>query len=383
MKRKTIKSSKQMGKIKKKMKCNASLSKELERYSKKIENLNQFINSVIKGFPSGIITIDKKGNITLINKKAQEILGFSEEDAKKITIKELFDYKHATANPLLKTITENKPLTRVETNIVEKDGKKIPIGFSTSPLWDESGRVIGAIGVMRDLTEIKQMEKRLRRQDRLVALGEMAAGMAHEIRNPLAGIKTGVEYLGRFLDKKKRGSVKMVINEINRLNRIVTDMTLYANRPPIKLESVNIHEIIDISLAFLRSEIEEKSLKIVKKFNKKLPVLTIDSHQIREVFDNIFMNSIHATSNNGKIIISTNFFNKERKIEIKIFDNGIGISKENRERIFNPFFTTKQGGTGLGLSISHRIISELNGYISVLSKQGKGTTVKILLPINP
>ena len=372
-----------MKEIKKRMKCDASFSRELDRYSKKIENLNQFINSVIKGFPSGIITIDKQGNITLINKKAQEILGFSEEDAKKITIKELFDYKHATANPLLKTIKENKPLTRVETNIVETDGKKIPIGFSTSPLWDESGRVIGAIGVMRDLTEIKQMEERLRRKDRLVALGEMAAGMAHEIRNPLAGIKTGVEYLGRSLDKKKSGFVKMIIKEINRLNRIVTDMTLYANRPPIKLENVNIHEIIDISLAFLRSEIEEKNLKIVKKFNKMLPSITLDSDQIREVFDNIILNAIHATTDNGKIIISTNFLSKEKKIEIKISDTGIGISKDNRERIFNPFFTTKQGGTGLGLSITHRIISEHKGYITILGKQEKGTTVKIALPINP
>lgn len=362
---------------------NAIFASKENNYSKKIDNLNQYINTITNGFPSGIITIDKKGTITLINKKAQEILGFSENAAKKLTIKELFDYKHATVNPLLKTIRENKPLTRIETYIVENDGKKVPIGFSTSLLMDESGIVIGVIGIMRELTEIKEMEERLRRQDRLVALGEMAAGMAHEIRNPLAGIKTGVEYLGRLLDENKRGSVDLIIKEINRLNRIVSDMTLYANRPPIKFDNIKIEDIIDISLAFLRNEIEEKGIEVIKKFDNRVSILRLDSDQMREVFDNIILNAIQAAKDNGKIIISTNLLEKEKKIEVKFTDNGVGISEEDQERIFNPFFTTKKGGTGLGLSISHRIISEHNGYISIESKQGKGSTMKIVLSINP
>ena len=362
---------------------NIMLSTELKQYSKKIDNLNQYINSIIKSFPSGIITIDKEGNITLINKKAQEILGFSEHETKKITIKELFDYKKATVNPLLKTITEKKPLTRVEANIVEKDGKQIPVGFSTSPLRDESGKIIGAIGVMRELTQIKQMEKRLRRQDRLVALGEMSAAMAHEIRNPLAGIKTGVEYLGMFLDDEQKDSVTMIVKEITRLNRIVTDMTSYANRPPMNWEEEDIKDIINMSLAFLKYEIEEKHIEVIKHFDKKVPNLKLDRYQIREIFDNIILNAIQASKNNGKIKISTHLLSKEKGIEIKISDTGIGISKENRERIFNPFFTTKNGGTGLGLSICHRIITEHNGYISIPGKQGKGTTMRIVLPIKP
>ncbi len=362
---------------------NAIFPTELKEYSKKIDNLNQFINSIINGFPSGILIIDKKGNITLINEKAQEVLGFSEDDAKKITIKELFDYKRATVNPFLKTITEKRSLTRVETNIVEKDGKQIPVGFSTSPLRDESGKIIGAIGVMRELTQIKQMEKRLRRQDRLVALGEMSAGMAHEIRNPLAGIKTGVEYLGMFLDDEQKDSVTMIVKEITRLNRIVTDMTSYANRPPMNWEEEDIKDIINMSLAFLKYEIEEKHIEVIKNFDKKVPNLKLDRYQIREVFDNIILNAIQASKNNGKIKISTHLLSKEKRIEIKVSDTGVGISKENRERIFNPFFTTKNGGTGLGLSICHRIITEHNGYISIPGNQEKGTTMRIVLPIKP
>jgi two-component system nitrogen regulation sensor histidine kinase GlnL len=362
---------------------NIMLSLEIRSYSKKIENLNQFINSIIKWFPSGIITIDKRGNITLINNKAQEILGFSENDAKSITIQKLLDNKKAPVNPFIKTIRENKPLSRVETHIIEKNGKKVPIGFSTSPLKDDSGEVIGAIGIMKELTEIKEIEEGLRREDRLVALGEMAAGMAHEIRNPLAGIKTGVEYLGKFLDEKKKDSVKLIVQEINRLNRIVTDMTMYANRPPIKLDEVKIHEIINIALAFLESEITNKNIEIIKGYDENAPSIKLDGDQIREVFDNVILNAIHATSKDGKIIITTNYHKDVNKIEVRVTDNGVGISKNDKERIFNPFFTTKKGGTGLGLSISYRIIAEHKGDIIITSKEEKGTTVKILLPLNP
>ncbi len=360
--------------------CNAISFNELEYYSRKIENLNKFVNSVIKGFPSGIITIDKWGNITLINKKAQEVFGFTENDAKRITIKELFQRKNATINPFLTTLSENKPLTRIETTLVASNGKKVPIGFSTSLLRDESGDVIGAIGIMKELTKIKEEEEGLRREDRLVALGEMAAGMAHEIRNPLAGIRTGVEYLGRFLDEDKAEAVTMIIREIKRLNRIVTDMTSYANRPPIKLDKTAITEIIDISLGFLKNEIEERNIEIIKGYDKNIPSVFLDSDQIREVFDNILMNAMQATEKNGKIIVTTGTDESGKNVEVRITDNGCGISEADRERIFNPFFTTKKGGTGLGLSICYRIVSEHNGYMVISSKKGKGTTVKVVLP---
>ncbi|OQX53447.1 MAG: hypothetical protein B5M53_06915 [Candidatus Cloacimonas sp. 4484_209] len=359
---------------------NINLKNEISYYSETIENQKHFINSLINSFPSGIIIVDKDGNITLINKKAQEVFGFLNKEMDNISIKQLFDSKRASINPFLKTIKENKPLTRLETNIVKKDGKEIPIGFSTSPLRDSSGKITGVIGVMRELTDIKQMEERLRRQDRLVALGEMAAGMAHEIRNPLAGIKTGVEYLGRFLDEKNKNAVSMIVKEIDRLNRIVTDMTQYANRPPLKWDQVNIHNTLNISLAFLENEIENKNIEIIKKFDEHIPPVELDSDQIRQVFDNIILNAIQASEQNGKVIISTTLV-KNNRVEIKIVDSGVGISEKDSERIFNPFFTTKKGGTGLGLSICHRIVSEHNGHISITSKKEEGTTVKIILPV--
>ena len=149
------------------------------------------------------------------------------------------------------------------------------------------------------------------------------------------------------------------------------------------LFNVKIEDIIDMSLAFLRNEIEEKGIEVTKKFDSRVSIIRLDGDQMREVFDNIILNAIQATIDNGKIIISTNLLDKEKRIEVRITDNGIGISKEDQERIFTPFFTTKKGGTGLGLSISQRIISEHNGYISISSKQGKGSTMKMVLPINP
>jgi signal transduction histidine kinase len=236
---------------------------------------------------------------------------------------------------------------------------------------------------MKELTKIKEEEEGLRREDRLVALGEMAAGMAHEIRNPLAGIRTGVEYLGRFLDEDKKGAVTMIVKEIKRLNRIVTDMTSYANRPPIKLDKTSISEIVDISLGFMKNELEERKIEIIKGYDPQVPPVLLDSDQIREVFDNILINAVQATEESGKIIITTGTDESGTKAVVRITDNGCGISEQDRERIFNPFFTTKKGGTGLGLSICYRIISEHNGYMVISSKKDKGTTVKIVLPIKP
>lgn len=353
----------------------------VRKFSDEIENLNQFFSSIVNNFPSGIITIDKEGNITLINRKAKKIIDLENTRDNNQNIDCIDNYKHSLINPLLETIKENKPLTRVETDIIQSDGNKTPIGFSTSPLWDESGNVIGSIAIMKELTEIKQQEENLRRKDRLAALGEMAAGMAHEIRNPLAGIRTGVEYLGRFLDNKNREYVKLITKEISRLNRIVTDMTLYAHRPPIKLEKVNLEKIIDISIAFLKHDIEEKKIHISKNYNN-LPKIYLDGDQMREIFDNLLLNSIQAVKEEGKIEISANYQEEKKYIEVKIKDNGNGISEKDRESIFNPFFTTKKGGTGLGLPICHRIISEHNGNLIVSSKEGEGTTVSVRLPLN-
>jgi two-component system nitrogen regulation sensor histidine kinase GlnL len=354
----------------------------VRKFSSEIESLNQFFSSIVNNFPSGIITIDKEGNITLINRKAKKIINIDSNTTNNQNIKSLDNYKYALINPLLDTIKENKALTRMETDIIQSNGNKIPIGFSTSPLWDKSGNVIGSIAIMKELTEIKQLEEHLRRKDRLAALGEMAAGMAHEIRNPLAGIRTGVEYLGRFLDEKNRDYVKLITKEISRLNRIVTDMTLYANRPPIKLEKVNLEKIIDISLAFLKHNIEEKKVNVSKDYDNNLPPINLDGDQMREIFDNLFLNALQAVKNGGKIKISTNYQKEKNYIEVEIKDNGNGISEKNKERIFNPFFTTKKGGTGLGLPICHRIISEHNGNIVITSKQGEGTTACIKLPLN-
>lgn len=381
--KKELKTFKKLGKIIADIIPKIELLCKLADYSKEIDALNEYINSLIDRFPSGIIIINKDGTVKFINKIARKLFDISAKRRKKIMIEELFEKKHATVNPLLKTIEENKPLTRFEINIIDKNGGKNTIGFSTSLLKNGEGKITGAIGLMRGLTKIKEMEKRLMRQDRLIALGEMSAGMAHEIRNPLAGIKTGVEYLERLLDKKYRPSVKMIIKEIDRLNRIVTDMTLYANRPPIRSEQINIENLLNVSLAFMKSTIAEKSLKTITKLGDDIPPLQLDTEQIREVFDNIILNAVQSTEENGKITISTHIVKDGKMVEVRIIDTGIGIPKENKEKIFNPFFTTKKGGTGLGLSICHRIIAEHNGDIIISSKEGRGTTVRILLPIKP
>jgi signal transduction histidine kinase/MFS family permease len=235
--------------------------------------------------------------------------------------------------------------------------------------------------------DLKRSKSYMRRADRLASLGTLTAGLAHEIRNPLVAIKTLTQLLPERLDdvEFRDQFLKIASGEVDRISSLVTELLEFARPSDPKLESEDINAVLDGMILLVSTETKKKQISITKEYSSELPPIQIDREQIKQVFLNILLNAIEATSENGKIIVKTRSFTKpggEPYIQIEFTDTGYGIPEEYLEEIFNPFFTTKSTGSGLGLSISNQIIQDHRGYINVESQQHKGTSFFINLPVN-
>ncbi len=261
-------------------------------------------------------------------------------------------------------------------------GKTVPVSFSATPLMDSDGNNIGAVTILRDLREIRELQDKVRRSERLASLGRLASGIAHEIRNPLSSIKGFAQYFQGKLKppSQDRGYADIMIKEVERLDRVIAGLLDFARPKEPHLESVAIKEILDHSLTLLQSDLQEKQIEVERHYDDGDINLNIDRDQITQAFLNIFKNSLESMEMGGKLRITLGPDRKRRMIEIRVSDTGCGISRENLSRIFDPFFSTKKKGTGLGLAITLKIIENHRGEIVVDSSEGKGTTFRILFP---
>jgi len=244
-----------------------------------------------------------------------------------------------------------------------------------------------AIENARLYEDLKRSKSYIRRADRLASLGTLTAGLAHEIRNPLVAIKTLTQLLPERLDDEEFRDqfLKIAASEVDRISSLVNELLEFARPSDPKLELEDIDTILDGMILLVSTEMKKKQINIIKDYAPNLPSLHIDREQIKQVFLNILLNAIEATTENGKITVKTRSFMKpggELYLQIEFNDTGCGIPGEYIEDIFNPFFTTKSTGSGLGLSISNQIIQEHRGYIDVESQLGKGSSFFINLPVN-
>jgi signal transduction histidine kinase len=244
-----------------------------------------------------------------------------------------------------------------------------------------------AIENARLYEDLKRSKSYIRRADRLASLGTLTAGLAHEIRNPLVAIKTLTQLLPeRLEDEEFRGEfLKIAAGEVDRISSLVEELLDFARPSDPKLEFEDINTILDGMILLVSTETKKKQVNILRSYASDLPPVQIDREQIKQVFLNILLNAVQATSANGKITVKTHSYIKpggEPFVQIEFTDTGCGIASEHIEEIFNPFFTTKSTGSGLGLSISHQIIQDHRGYIDVQSQLDKGSSFFINLPVN-
>ena len=351
-----------------------------------VSSLNEHI---IESMTGGVISINMKGKIVAFNRSAELILGYNHED---IIGKSVFDAfpasgkNKAISGIIRETLDGKRTSSSREINIFSREGKKIIIGITTSLLKDKKNTFMGIVVTFKDLGHIKHLEEQVRRADRLAAVGSLAAGVAHEIRNPLGSVKGLAQLLKEDLkdDDPKKSYAEVIVKEVDRLNKVVEELLSFARPDASELEAnfveVNINDVIEQTLLLATHDSKKAKIEIFKEFFTDMPLLLADAKKLQQAFLNIIFNAFSAMENGGNLTISTGFNKDTKVINISFADTGVGISADGLKKIFDPFYTAKAIGTGLGLTITHQIIASHKGKIDVKSELGEGTVFTINLP---
>jgi PAS domain S-box-containing protein len=285
--------------------------------------------------------------------------------------------------PLLETINSKKPNQTTHVHL-DKNNNKIYYSISTYPLFEDD-TVIGAVEFSRDITKDINTQRAMIHQEKLVSIGRLSAGVAHEINNPLTTILTTAMLLQEDLkpDDPQYDELDTIAKEAMRCRKIVTSLLDFARQTQPMKKECNINNLIRESAALTQKQAAFKDVAFSHQLADNIPPIFLDKGQIQQSLINLILNAIEATAPGGSITITSQFENGKKNIEIQVIDTGHGISREDLSKVFDPFFTTKNEGTGLGLAITHGIIEQHHGAIEVASKKGGGTTFKIKLPIKP
>ncbi len=343
-----------------------------------LQKLELFNTCVVENIPSGIITAGINERISLINDVACGILGVEREDVEGKPIEVLFTGSDAPVR------REDLRVLRPEMSFHRADGVELFLGFSSSPLRDSGNSIIGRVVIFQDLTPIKRMEERIRIADRLAGVGELAAGLAHEIRNPLASIAGASQMLHEAgdLPTESHTLLDIIERESTRLNGLISEFLEFAGPMPRDVKAVDLSALVErISGAVRHGEAREKGVTVEMRGNSP-QFVDGDSEQLSQVLWNLLRNAIQATPKGGRVTVDIfpQVRHGERFVVLTVSDNGTGIAPGDLGRIYNPFFTTKEGGTGLGLAISQRIVITHRGFLEVRSTQNEGTVFSVLLP---
>ncbi|WP_447977837.1 two-component system sensor histidine kinase NtrB [Candidatus Nitrospira bockiana] len=353
-----------------------------------LSRLQAFHENVVESLSSGLFTTDETGRITSFNRAARDITQYSAETVLGKPWWEVFNWEQANLFDA-DTSTVVAPF-RFEGEGRRADNTRMIIGMTLAPLT-ENGIRTGLVGVFQDLTQIRDLEEQMRRREWLATLGEMSAGMAHEIRNPLAALAGSMQMLQKdlSLDEANRHLMDIAIRETARLDSIITEFLLYARPPALNLKECDVNGVLADTLDLIRHEAQSHmNIVIVTYPGPGSMTAQIDPDQIKQVFWNLATNAFEAMPAGGQLTIST----RRRRvgsagrsgevIEISFQDTGEGIKKERLDKIFLPFFTTKKRGSGLGLAAVHRIVDLHGGWIRVESQEGKGSQFIVCLPVS-
>lgn len=375
---------------------NITDKKQLEDEIIELKNFNE---SIIESMGSGLITLDLERKITSFNTGAEEVLGFSAADVVNRSFEEVFTKQDC--DRLLANLDDpDQRLLSREMQLQTKNGRQVYIGYTVTPRYDTQKRRVGTIISFKDISQIKQMQVEVQRMDRLASMGVLASGIAHEIRNPLAGIKTIAQTLEEEIepDDSKREYVSRIVRQVNRLDDLLKTFFTYAKPRQPKRKFHRLQEIIQEVVALLENRMRGQSVRYEEFYHAELPLVYVDFYQIQQVYVNLFLNALDAMPDGGQLRFEaypkvTTLRKADQRgrafppqnrtavyVETQLRDSGEGISAEALNSIFNPFFTTKPQGAGLGLSIVYRIITEHQGDIQVDSQTNNGTTFRILLP---
>ncbi|HEX7737368.1 MAG TPA: ATP-binding protein [Ktedonobacteraceae bacterium] len=402
---------------------------EARRLLRQVLDDQRFKELILESIPSGLITIDLDGCITTFNQAAEAVLGYHPREILGQPVRKVLDLRS-----LERCVQSGQP--QHETLLTSgRQGQEVALEITLVPLHDERGAQMGMLATFADITSVFHLEEEKRRLDRLASLGEMSANVAHEVRNPLAAIKTSMQMLRDDLESSHalqgemdaQDEISVVLKEVERLDSIVRDLLLFARPRQLHRVDYDLSQLCARILHFLRPQCDERGVR-VRVVQEEMPAVSIDVAQMEQVLMNIFLNALQAMPDGGILSASCQVLHtpggpgegqrlsllsrgiprteelnlaeieqapreatvrdrhsaqdQQAWLELAVSDTGMGIAQDALERIFQPFYTTKAHGIGLGLPITRRLIEDHHGYILVESQLGYGTTVSVRLPIS-
>ncbi|HEX2275827.1 MAG TPA: ATP-binding protein [Candidatus Tectomicrobia bacterium] len=375
---------------------------ELDAQLKEVSKLERYNARILEAMTNGLITLNMDGRIVKWNDMAARITGYHVGEVEGRLCQELFASSPSFVRILLDGIQRQVVCWDRSVSFVRLDGHEVPLEINTSLLEDETGQTTGLLGIFRDLSLVRELEQRLRRADRLAAVGRMAATVAHEIKNPLVALKTFVDmvprrakdpaFIARFRD--------IVPKEVDRVNAIMEDLLDLSRPPRLSPRPLHVEEVIRRCIALHEHQAAERGITLVEELAPDLAQVRADPEYLLRALGNLTINAIQAMSAGGTLTVRSG--NREPWqptpttktlqgdlgaanatqpfVWISVTDTGTGMTPEQLDSLFTPFFTTKEKGTGLGLALTHKIIEEHQGYLHVESQFGVGSTFTILLP---
>ena len=359
-----------------------SSGEELKETAKSLASLRVLHERIVESIRSGLITTDLVGNVISFNAAAAEITGKTADEVRGYPIKDLFGDISEPIRLSLEATSSGEHVPRFEADLTTPDGFAVRIGYGISELYSETNEATGLIITFQDLTEIRSMEESVRRKDRLAAVGRVAAGLAHEIRNPLGAMRGAIQVLE---SNTERGSMnaelmEIILKESDRLNSIITNFLSYARPPVTEFMATDVAEAIREMFKLLKHSPDVKDVhELADNSGSQAVTIAADPSQLKQIFWNLARNAIQAMPDGGRLSVGLETIPNNR-VRITFEDTGQGMSPEQVEQLFEPFANSTSGGTGLGLSIVYQIVRDHNGTINVRSLEGQGTTITVELP---
>ena len=350
---------------------------------KTLNEMKIYTSKLLETMDNAVISVDNKGKIKTFNRKSEEIFGKKKEKVLNKDCQEVLNLNILEESIFKKCLLEKKNISQ-EIILEEKGLKKKILDLNSSFLTDESGEITGLVAVIRDVTEIKDLNEEVARHKRLAALGKLSAGIAHEIRNPLSSIRGLAQFVYNSFSKtdERKEDLNTIIQEVDRLNKLVVQVLDFAKLQKPNLTRFSLNDLIRKITELFKLEIEDKQIKFSPELSPDISKIQADEDQVRQILMNVIINAIQAIPKKGEIKIKTEktLLKGEPAIKLIIEDSGIGIPEKDFTQIFDPFFSTKDEGSGLGLSIVYKLIEAHQGEIKVESKEGEGTKFVIFLP---
>lgn len=365
------------------------LAKELEETNLKLQDRNQeldrvnrYLEDILSSIESGVIAADLEGRITIFNRTAEDMTGYLADEVIGRNYQEFFASENGNQAPLLQTMISGTPVHGTERELPVKDGGSLPVRCSSTWITSSSGERIGAIETFEDISHVRELERRMLHQKTLAVLGEMAAQVAHELRNPLAGIKGFASLLAEDIptENPSHNMVGKIIEGVDSLDRIASNLLILTQDVTGDFERRPLEPIFDQAIELIESRSGGK-FKVKRSFPSDTCAAKVDGEKIRQLLLNLLGNALEASGGEGEAEAGYRFNALQNEVNLFVRDFGLGVSEADRDKIFNPFFTTKVQGTGLGLAIAKKIAGIHRGQIEYLTPEGGGAQFNVILPI--